>query len=195
MGIETTTLLAAVGPRIRSARLERDITLAELALTTDISVSTLSRLESGQRRANLELLLPIAKALRVSIEDLISPPPTVDPRVHVHPVSRHGMTIFPLSRREGGIQAFKMVIPANMHKVKPNPQVHEGYEWIYVLKGRLRLILASQDIVLETGEAAEFDTREPHWTGSAGPAAVEYLALFGKNGERMHVRIGPSKNK
>lgn len=59
---ELSTVLAAVGPRLRALRRQRGITLADLAETTGISESTLSRLESGGRRPNLELLLPLARA-------------------------------------------------------------------------------------------------------------------------------------
>ncbi|HEY5117730.1 MAG TPA: helix-turn-helix transcriptional regulator, partial [Nakamurella sp.] len=106
------TVLAAVGPRLRALRQQSETTLAELSATTGISVSTLSRLESGQRRPNLELLLPLARAHGVPIDELVGAPPTGDPRVHMRPVTRHGMTMVPLTRRAGGVQAFKLVIPA-----------------------------------------------------------------------------------
>jgi quercetin dioxygenase-like cupin family protein len=67
-------------------------------------------------------------------------------------------------------------------------QTHDGYEWMYVLNGRLRLLLGDQDLVLTEGEAAEFDTHVPHWFDSAGPAPVEVLVLFGRQGERAHLR-------
>ena len=63
--------IAAVGVRLRALRQRRKVTLAQLSETTGISVSTLSRLESGQRRASLELLLPLARAHRVPLDDLV----------------------------------------------------------------------------------------------------------------------------
>ena len=71
---------------------------------------------------------------------------------------------------------------------EPTPKQHEGYEWLYVLSGRLRLVLGDHEIVLPAGEAAEFDTRVPHWFGSATGEAVEFLSIFGAQGERIHVR-------
>ncbi len=188
---ELNQVLTAVGPRLRAVRQERDTTLADLSAATGISVSTLSRLESGQRRPNLELLLPLAKAHQVPLDELVAAPPTGDPRIHLRPITRWGMTIVPLTRRAGGIQAFKHIVPARKRPQKPHLQTHEGYEWVYVLSGRLRLVLAEQDLVLTPGEAAEFDTRVPHWFGSGGPEPVEYLSLFGRQGERMHVRARP----
>jgi transcriptional regulator with XRE-family HTH domain len=181
-------VLAGVGPRLRTLRRQRETTLANLSATTGISVSTLSRLESGQRRPTLELLLPLARAYGVQINELVGAPPTGDPRVHLRPVTRDRMTVVPLTRRAGGVQAYKLIIPAARPPVIPEPRTHEGYDWIYVLSGRLRLVLGDQDLVLTPGEAAEFDTRVPHWFGSADRTAVEVLSLFGRQGERVHLR-------
>jgi transcriptional regulator with XRE-family HTH domain len=191
MNDDLDLVLAAVGPRLRSLRQQRGTTLADLATATGISVSTLSRLESGQRRPNLELLLPLAKAHGVPLDELVGAPPTGDPRIHLRPVSRNGRTVVPLTRRPGGLQAYKQVIPAGQPPQEPDLQVHEGYEWLYVLNGRLRLVLGEQDMVLLPGEAAEFDTRTPHWSGSADAEPVEFLCLFGRQGERAHLRARP----
>ncbi|MEU3754304.1 XRE family transcriptional regulator [Streptomyces olivoreticuli] len=182
-------VLAAVGPRLRSIRQQRKCTLAALSETTGISVSTLSRLESGRRKPSLELLLPIAHAHQVPLDELVGAPPVGDPRVRMKPVERGGATVVPLTRQPGGLQAFKMVIGTT--RSTPELRTHDGYEWLYVLSGALRLVLAEHDIVLKVGEAAEFDTRLPHWFGSTGKAPVEVLSLFGPQGERMHVRAQP----
>jgi transcriptional regulator with XRE-family HTH domain len=190
--------LDAVGPRLRALRRQRETTLADLSAATGISVSTLSRLESGARRPTLELLLPLARVHGVTLDELVDAPPTGDPRIHLRPVTRHGMTMLPLTRRAGGIQAYKLVIPASSSRKKPDPQTHkpdpqthEGYEWLYVLNGRLRLVLGEHDLVLSPGEAAEFHTRVPHWFGAADAEPVEFLSLFGKHGERAHLRARP----
>ncbi|NPC97019.1 helix-turn-helix domain-containing protein [Nocardioides sp. zg-DK7169] len=179
--------LQRVGPRLRQLRLERDATLADLSAETGISVSTLSRLESGGRKPTLELLLALAKAHRVSLDDLVDAPETGDPRVRSRPVQRHGMTFLPLTRRPGGLQAYKQVLPPRPDAV-PDPRTHEGYEWLYVLSGRLRLVLGTRDLLLKPGEVVEFDTRTPHWLSNPGPDPAEALAVYGPQGERMHVR-------
>ncbi|MEU2957064.1 helix-turn-helix domain-containing protein [Streptomyces xanthochromogenes] len=186
----TEDVLGAVGPRLRALRHGRGITLADLAATTGISESTLSRLESGQRKATLELLLPLARTYDVPLDDLVGAPRTGDPRIHLKPVQRFGMTFVPLSRQPGGVHAFKMIIPARPEPPAPTPQTHEGFEWLYVLSGRLRLVLGERDLTLPPGEAAEFDTSLPHWLGSSDGGAVELLVLFGLQGVRAHVRDG-----
>jgi transcriptional regulator with XRE-family HTH domain len=186
-------LLASVGPRLRALRQQRDMTLGDLSAATNISVSTLSRLESGQRRPNLELLLPLARAYGVPLDELIGSPSAGDPRVQALPFERRGITYLPLTRRPGGLQVYKLIIPASRAPQEPAPRVHEGYEWLYVISGRLRLVLDDHDLVLQAGQAAEFDTRLPHWFDRAGADAVELLSLFGPEGERIHVRARPAK--
>ncbi|MFC5906200.1 helix-turn-helix domain-containing protein [Streptacidiphilus monticola] len=187
--------LEAVGPRLRALRQQRETTLAELSAATGISVSTLSRLESGSRKPTLELLLPLARAHGVTLDELVDAPETGDPRIHLRPVRRNGMTMLPLSRHAGGIQAYKLVLPAASGRREPTPQTHEGYEWLYVLNGRLRLVLGEHDLVLSPGEAAEFDTRLPHWFGAADTEPVEFLSLFGRQGERAHLRARPKSRQ
>jgi transcriptional regulator with XRE-family HTH domain len=186
-------VLDAVGPRLRALRQQRGATLAQLSAATGISVSTLSRLESGGRRPTLELLLPLARAHDVALDELVGAPETGDPRVRLRPVTRGGQTWLPLSRRPGGIQAYKIILPAEPTGEEAEQQVHEGYDWVYVLSGRLRLLLGEHDLVLTPGEVAEFDTRTPHWFGNPGPAPAEVLGLFGPQGERMHVRARPRR--
>lgn len=186
--------LDAVGPRLKRLRQGRTITLSELSEQTGISISTLSRLEAGLRRPTLEQLLPLARAYSVTLDELVDAPPTGDPRVHMRPVrTSDGTTVLPLSRRPGGIQAYKFILPAGHDDARPELRTHEGYDWAFVLSGRLRLVLGEHDLILEPGEAAEFDTRTPHWFGATSAGPVEFLSLVGKQGERAHVRAAPKR--
>lgn len=178
--------LGQVGPRLKRLRTQRGVTLTGLAATTGISKSTLSRLETGDRRPSLELLLPLAQAYHVPLDDLVGAPEVGDPRVRLKPRSANGRTVIPLTRQPGGMQAWKIIIPTS--KSEPELRAHEGYEALYVLTGRMRLLLGDHDLVLGAGEVAEFDTRIPHWFGSDGVRPAEVLSLFGRQGERMHVR-------
>ena len=189
MSEDTQAVLTAVGPRLRALRKQRGATLEQLAESTGISVSTLSRLESGHRRPTLELLLPLAQAHRVPLDELVGAPATGDPRIYPRPVRRGSATWLPLTRNPGGLNVFKLIMPVN-----PDPpdhleqRVHEGHEWLYVITGRLRMALGGQDFMLSEGEAAEFDTRVPHGFANVGPEPLELLLIFGPQGERVHVR-------
>ncbi|WP_432499330.1 helix-turn-helix domain-containing protein [Kineococcus gypseus] len=185
--VDVPAALDAVGPRLRRLRTARGETLAQVSAVTGTSASTLSRLESGGRRATLELLLPLVAHYEVSLDELVAPP--APPRRRASR-SRHGMTSIPLTRAPGGLRAYKLVLaPGTGQDVEP--QVHEGYEWLYVLSGTLRLRLGEADLRLPPGEAAEFDTHVPHAVSNPGTAPVELISVFGPQGERMHVRAKP----
>lgn len=196
MADSTDRTLDAVGPRLKQLRHRRNITLSDLSEETGISTSTLSRLEAGLRRPTLEQLLPLARAYGVTLDQLVDAPPTGNPRINLRPIPcADGSTILPLTRRPGGIQAYKFVLPTGRDDAEPDVRTHEGHDWVYVLNGRLRLVLGEHDLILEPGEVAEFDTRTPHWFAATSSGPVEYLSLIGKQGQRTHVRAAPKTHR
>src|SRR5215213_690560 len=178
---------ARVSGRLRALRTERGLTLAEVAERAGMDASTLSRLESGARRLTLDHLPVLARALGVRADDLLGAPPVEDPRVRTKPKIRDGMTLWELHRHPEGPapHAFKIRLPADRRE--PILREHEGRDWVYVLSGRVRLVLGDEEYVLQPGEAVDFDTRTPHWIGVVdGPA--EIMGIFGPQGEQVHVR-------
>lgn len=189
----TDDSLALIGPRLKSWREKRSMTLTELSALTSISPSTLSRLEAGKRAPNLELLVPIARALGLGLDDIV-PRAVPDPRVSRTTRDVGGIRYESLSPVSSPVQTYKVTFPPHPLGVAamPQPKVHDGQEWLYVMSGRLRLVLGDQDVTLGPGEAAEFDTRVPHWLSSAGPGATEILSIFSKEGKRIHLRARPA---
>jgi transcriptional regulator with XRE-family HTH domain len=183
-------VLAQVGPRLRRLREHRSITLTELAAKTGISKSTLSRLESGQRKPSLELLLPLAETYHLPLDELVGAPPVGDPRVRTRPRTRNGRLVFPLTQQTTGMAVWKVVIPPERER---RLRTHAGYEWLYVVSGEMRLVLGEHDITMRAGEVAEFDTELPHWFGPAGDEPVEILSIHSSHGSRMHVRTAPRR--
>jgi transcriptional regulator with XRE-family HTH domain len=174
--------------RLRELRAERGLTLAEVAERAALDVSTLSRLESGKRRLAVDHLPGLSAALGVSVDQLIGSHSAPDPRVVSEPHRLDGMTLWPLNHpgASGGLAAFKVHINTRRRKPPDQLPVHAGNDWLYVLSGRLRLLLGDDEHLIEAGEAAEFSTWTPHWFGAAeGP--VELIMIFGPEGERLHL--------
>jgi transcriptional regulator with XRE-family HTH domain len=184
-----------VRQRLRELRLANGLTLRQVAAHAHLDVSTLSRLESGKRRLTLDHLPPLADALGVSTDELLTPPRPPDPRVAARPIRRNGLTMWPLNHigSTHQLQTYKVHIPASRRHPPASLPVHEGHDWMYVLSGRLRLLLGDEDLTIEPGGAVEFTTTTPHWFGAVdGP--VEVLAVFGPHGERAHLDPPPAVN-
>ena len=181
-------MAARVRRRLRELRIEQELTLAQVAARAAIDVSTLSRLESGKRRMALDHIPALADALGVSADELLGAPEIADPRIRSRPQRRHGLTIWPLTRRSGSRpRAYKVRI-SRARRVPPDPlPVHAGQDWIYVLAGRMRLLLGDSDLVIRPGEAVEFSTWTPHWFGVVDEP-VELILTVGPEGEDAHLR-------
>ena len=182
----TDDVVRHVGPRLRAARRQRGLTLEQLATAAGLSASTLSRLESGKRSPGLDLLLPLVRELRIGLDELI-PSGVPDPRVSGRVVERHGMRVLDLTPAGAPVRTWRVSYRARLDP--PQPRVHDGYEWVYVISGRLRLVLGDHDVVLGPGEAAEFDTRMPHALGAADAHGAEVLSIFSDEGARIHTAV------
>ncbi|MGW2088118.1 helix-turn-helix domain-containing protein [Streptomyces sp. NPDC001880] len=185
----TADTLATMGPRLRAVRERHGATLTDVSRTTGIALSTLSRIETGRRKPTLEVLLQLAKAYGVSLDELAGTASATVAGARTSVPRRPGedKTVLPLTRYVGGLHAHKHVLPATGEQdVRPRQVSHEGYEWLCVMYGRLWLALGERDLVLTAGEVVEFDTRTPHGVANAGSdGPVEYLVMFGPQGERL----------
>ena len=174
--------------RLRELRAERGLTLQQVAEQANLDVSTLSRLESGKRRLALDHIPALAAALGVSTDELLGSAPPQDPRVRMPSRTSNGLTMWPLTRRgpAAGLHAFKFLLSPKRRTPPKSLPVHEGHDWLYVLDGRMRLLLGDDDLTIEPGEAVEFSCTTPHWFGVIdGP--VELIAILGTHGERLHL--------
>lgn len=172
--------------RLRSLRLSRGWTIEQLAGRSHLSASTISRIETGKRRLALDHLIVLARALDTSLDELLVE--DVDEGVVIRPNldSADGATFWMLNRRDdaSGRVVAKMRIKAS--RTVPEVRVHPGRDWFYVLEGTVRLVLGDRELLVEAGQAAEFDTMTPHRVlGHRGPA--EIITIFDHHGERAHL--------
>ncbi|WP_422742679.1 helix-turn-helix domain-containing protein [Micromonospora sp. WMMD754] len=170
--------------RLRSIRTTLGYSLDELAQRSNLSPSTISRVETGKRTLSLDVLVPLAGALQVSLDVLFEA--TSDEDVVIRPVQHRSgsRTTWPLSRVDGRTMAMKVRLEPEA--TMPAQRVHPGYDWFLVLEGRVLLWLGERKIEVEKGEAAEFSTMTPHsMTALDGPA--ELIMIFDREGQRAHL--------
>jgi transcriptional regulator with XRE-family HTH domain len=162
-------VLSGLGAKIRRARRDRDMTLEALAEASGTSVAHLSRLESGERQPSLDGLLRLAFGLGVPFDELFGEPEGPGPGTVVRGAEAPfyeswALRFQPLMPEAGpeGLTAVKVVFPAHRVDTEHHDHEHGGQEWLYMLKGRLRLTLGNERTVLEPGDAAFFDARLRH---------------------------------
>lgn len=187
--MEPNEIEPLVRARLRALRTTRGMSLDDLAARTALSPSTISRLETGKRSIGLDVLVPLAGALGVGLEELLDG--AADEDVVIRPVpDRQGdraattAVVWRLSRPGSPIAALKMRLDPVARP--PEQRVHPGHDWFFVLEGRVRLWLGDRELLVEAGEAAEFTTMTPHAFAAEG-APAEVLVLFGRDGEHAHV--------
>lgn len=173
-----------VRTRIRSLRTTLGLSLDELAARTNLSPSTISRVETGKRTISLDILLPLAAGLQVGLDALLDVSTDDDVVIRPTPSRSEGRTTWMLSRPGGSTVAVKMRIQPTRTQVRQ--RVHPGHDWLFVLSGRVRLSLGERDITVETGEAAEFATMTPHAFAAIGRPA-ELLMIFDRDGDAAHI--------
>ena len=181
---ESDEIEKLVRTRLRSLRTTLGLSLDELAARANLSPSTISRIETGKRTISLDVLLPLAAALQVDLDALLDVRRDDDVVIRPVPNRSRGRTTWWLSRPTGSTLAAKMRLePARR---APEQRVHPGHDWFFVTEGRVRLTLGERDVIVETGEAAEFATMTPHsFAAIDGPA--ELIMIFDREGLRAHV--------
>ncbi|KUG57479.1 XRE family transcriptional regulator [Serinicoccus chungangensis] len=180
----TTDVETLARTRLRSLRTTLGYSLEELAERTHLSPSTISRIETGRRTLGLDVLVPLAQALGVSLDALFERPGDDDVVIRPSPHSSGERTTWPLSRPDGRTIAIKQRLEPT--PTRPEQRVHPGYDWFVVLEGTVQLWLGDREIEVETGEAAEFPTMTPHSISALGGPA-ELIMIFDREGQRAHV--------
>jgi transcriptional regulator with XRE-family HTH domain len=184
---EQIDIEAVVRSRLRALRNTLGLSLDELAARTHLSASSISRVETGKRTISLDILLPLARALSVDLDELLDVHSDDDVVIRPVPTRATGRTTWTLSRPTGATQAVKIRLDATDRS--PEQRVHAGHDWFFVLEGRVRLYLGDREITVETGEAAEFATMTPH-AFNAIDRPAEVIMIFDREGQRAHTHHG-----
>ena len=181
---ELDEIEVVVRTRLRSLRNTLGLSLDELAARTNLSASTISRVETGKRTIGLDVLLPLARALQVDLDSLLDVRSDDDVVIRPTPSRSGDRTTWMLSRPTGTTIAVKIRIEPTRRVVEQ--RVHPGHDWFFVTEGRVRLALGEREIIVETGEAAEFATMTPHAVTAIDEPA-ELVMIFDRDGQRAHV--------
>ncbi len=185
--------MAHTGANIRAVRVRQGIELERVAAALGIDAGYLSKIESCEAEPSVPELLRIAAALQTDISELI-----YGERFEAKKaiVTRRGERIRVQRARS---YEYESLAPRYVgRKVEPlevtvhpdpgptgalEPSTHAGEEFLYVLEGKLRVVIDGAVHVLEPGDSVYFDSALPHELAGAGGPARLVAMLY--NGESM----------
>jgi transcriptional regulator with XRE-family HTH domain len=162
-----------VAERIREIRIENGLTQTELAARRNVTKSLICKIEANKASIHLDLLLDIARALDVTVSDLLEDPPSRKMITVVKEKDRKRFSANHMSSKAGyeyhrlaGSKEARMEnIFLAIHSDARNTArfvTHDGYEFVFVLSGSLKLEFRENDYVLDTGDSVFFDASKPH---------------------------------
>lgn len=177
-----------VRARLRTLRVTMEWSLETLAAASNLSASTISRIETGKRAISLDVLVPLARALQVDLDELLSIESSDDVVIRPVPSETAARTTWMLSRPTSTTRAIKIRLEPNA--TLSEQRVHPGHDWFFVLAGTIRLRLGDRTMLVAAGEAAEFETMTPHAFDADGDEAAEAIMIFDRDGQRAHTHHG-----
>ncbi|MGW1894644.1 helix-turn-helix domain-containing protein [Streptomyces sp. NPDC002004] len=169
--------LTAVAPRLRELRRRAALTLEAAAQAAGLSPAHLSRLETAHRQPSLPMLLALARTYGTTVSELLGE--TVADRDAVvsaaamEPTRAGGWTYWQAGAPGRGMQALRVHVPYGAQG--DIVRVHPGEEWLYVLRGQLRLRLGDTAHALGPGDSAHFDSLTPHRIAAADRGGADLL--------------------
>jgi transcriptional regulator with XRE-family HTH domain len=177
-----------IGKSIKNIRKAKNITLAYLSEKADFSKGYLSKLENSKKGPPVSTLMRIAKALEVSVSEILGENEEESPISIVKKIERKsivkGGTKFGYSYEglaykfpKRAMDPYVMVRPP--HKKKDMAAFkHKGQEIIYVLKGTMEFHYGNKSYILEPGDCAYFDADIEHWGNNIGSENIEALLII-----------------
>ena len=179
----------SLGDRIRKARETHGLTLKDISSRTGIDVDRLKRMESGDMTPPLGQLIRLGKALDMKMGYFISPgvdkPMTVVRASQRRPVSRYGE-----ERTDRHRYVYESLAPEKANRMMEPFIVtllptdveefssHDGQEFLFVLKGEMKVQVGDQIEFLRSGDAVYYDSNQPHLVESVGSSKTTILAVL-----------------
>ena len=173
-----------IGDRIKMLRITQKRTMQEIAEASDLSKSMISKIENNKTVPSVAALVKIAKALGTNISNLLEQNGWVNAIITSRQKALENLTstdkgyaIYPYASEyhEKKIQPFLFV--ARKGEVIPHELSHEGEEFIYVIKGQMKMQVGEISYLLSGGDSLYFNSVQKHGIMPVSEE-VMYLDIF-----------------
>jgi transcriptional regulator with XRE-family HTH domain len=159
-----------IGNKLKAARLNRDMTIQEVAMSSKVSANMISRVERGLTTPSVEILMKLATAFGMSIgyfieEQESSGTTVVTRRGAGKPIfffeEKHQIVSLTQGIRDPGFSVFIDRLEKGCTS-GAGGMVQAGEEFAYVLSGRIEFTIDEESFILEDGDALAFKASQPH---------------------------------
>jgi transcriptional regulator with XRE-family HTH domain len=176
-----------VGRRIKQKRLDKRLTLQELADKSGVSKGLVSQIENGRTIPSLPVMLGIIQSLEIEVSEFFQGLSLLEPTILVN--RRKDYTPFEKEDAKGFMYSRMMMrnLPAStidFALLELTPDSHreevttDAYEFIYVIKGQTEYRVNGQTLILEEGDSLFFDGRLLHVPKNKTDESCLLLVLF-----------------
>jgi transcriptional regulator with XRE-family HTH domain len=186
-GVESRIIMAEiapnVGPRIRTLREQRGLSLRALAERCSLSINAISLIERGENSPTVSSLHMLATALGVKITDFFE-----DSHEHAVVYVRHEQR---LATQGNGLLMESLGIGLRNQQLEPfmvtmepgaggdgESMAHPGQEFVFCLEGTVLYQVSGQTYHLEPGDSLLFEATQPHCFSNAGESPSKVLLIF-----------------
>ncbi|MGD8862505.1 MAG: XRE family transcriptional regulator [Myxococcales bacterium] len=173
-----------LGPNLRRLRKARGLTQQELAGLASVPRATLASMERDGANPGLEGVVTVARALDVSLDELVSPPPehrifkmtAAQAKEYRDDAGRYlSRQLSPLASRGVQLQHVRLS-PGCDSRGRPHPM--GAQEFFFCFRGTATLTVADEVLQVEPGALVQFPGHLPHRYQNLGASlAVEALSV------------------
>lgn len=178
-----------VAQRLKGLREDLDLSMEDFADKVGIRICDYKLIESGEKDFSISFLYKCAEIFDVELIELLT---GTSPTLSTFSVVRKGKGL-PIERRENFsyqhlAYMFKdkciepLLVTAPFEEQQQNKpitlSVHEGQEFDYLLKGKLKFVIGGHSEVLEQGDSVFYNSSTPHGMIAVDGEDCEFIAVL-----------------
>lgn len=180
MARKKTETIVPVGKKIKKERLKKKMSLDLVANETGFSIDYLKKIESGKKIPPVGALLQIARALEIDSGFFLREQESSLRRrikAYTKRTENYAYTTLTPGAENKHLKAFKVTIEA-MQDHKGVGYQHEGEEFVYVLDGKIEVVVGDHINTLDSGDSLHFNSGIRHKLRNTGEAKAELIVVI-----------------
>ncbi|MBM7553525.1 helix-turn-helix domain-containing protein [Thalassobacillus pellis] len=169
-----------IGKEIKDLRKQNRLTLKQVSEKTGLSISFLSQVERSKSSVTLESLKKISEVLGVNPSHFFPSGPNSAVKRNTVKDKLAPISNFIYKDLSGEFEKplfTPILVTLNPGDNNGKPITHEGQEFLYVLQGKLTVLIEEEEHVLNPHDCIHFDSTVPHDWFNRTDEIVKFLCI------------------